>query len=626
MYRAAIVTAIIVGLSKASAQTPATPSSEPVKTVVTVTATPVESDRSTGDTTVVEPAPATNPQSMADLLRSQPSVYVSQPGVRGGPTSVSLRGGDANFTLLLLDGLPVNDITDQLGGAADLSSVLPFDIDRVEIVRGPLSAVYGSETVSGVINVISRAPEAPYARLRVVGGNFGTFESRFTTGGQKGKLQYSAGIGGVRVGEQIERDFYKAVDSGGRISWRITGAGSLSATVRLRHSDSAGFPASSGGPLYALNRKVENRTGTSGIGGLEWKHAGGRYTHRASFDAFRQLQDQDTPAVLDRIPPTFRSVPATRASTEFLRSRLNASSSRRLKGGWVTTAGMNYRHESGTNVGAIDIFGPANFSLTRNTFAPFGEVLRDGRWWSVAAGVRSDWVSGGVRRTNPRVGASVLIPRALTRVRASWGRAFKMPSFYALAQPFIGNAKLRPETSQSVDLSVEQPTRVGVLRATLYHSAYRDLVDFSPQQFRLVNRSEALAKGVDLAWTLQVKRRFLMQTHANYVSLRLKNSAEVLRDRPKWRTGMTASGTMAGIDFYAEALWVASRFDFQLPVPRLNRAPSYFVTNLGAQRQLSSRATAFVRLDNVLNRKYFEYVGFMNPGVSVRGGIDFTLW
>lgn len=622
------VSAVVLVLSlssfPAAAQT-APPAPEPVRTVVTVTATPVEKERTTGDVTVVEPAPAANPQSLADLLRAQPSLYVSQPGVRGGLTSISLRGGDTNFTLLMLDGIPVNDITDQLGGAADLSGILPFDVDRVEVVRGPLSAVYGSEAIGGVINVISRIPETPYVRLRLAGGNFGTFEGRLTAGGQSGRFQYSAGIGGTRIGQQVERDSYDAIDSGARLRWRFTDHDSLAGTVRLRRLDSAGFPASSGGPLYALNRAIETRAAASGIGGLEWQRTAGRYVHRAAFDLFQQAQDQNTPAVLDRIPPSFRTVPATVSDSDFRRSRINGSSSARLRGGWVATVGGSYRREHGENVGSIQQLGPANFTLTRNTGAVFGEAVRDGQWWSLAAGLRSDWATGGVQRTTPRIGASALIPHTRTRVRSSWGKGFKLPSFYALGQPLVGNPNLRPETSESADVSAEQPTALGVLRVNFFHASYRGLVDFSPEQFRLVNRSEAVAKGVDFQWTLLARRRIMLRAHANYVSAYLKNSTELLRERPRWRTGLNASGRWAGFDLYTEGLWVAARNDFQLPVPTLTRAGSYFVANLAAQRRISNRVSAFARLDNILNRKYYEYIGFVNPGIQVRAGLDIVI-
>lgn len=608
------------------AQTP--PKLEPVKTVVTVTARPEPVETSAADITVVdlERSPAASPQSFADILRFQPGLYIGQTGQRGGLTVVSLRGGDPNFTLFMLDGIPVNDITDQLGGTVDLSTILPVNVGRVEVVRGPMSVLHGSEAVAGVINVISTDEPKEHAALRLATGSFGDLDGGFSVGGRKGRFQYNLGIAGVRIGEQVERDSFSAIDAGGRVSSAIGSNMSIAFIFRIRRSEATGFPANSGGPKYALNRALETRAATSGIVGLEWKYSIGRWSHLISGDVFPQAQDQNTPAIFDRIPPGFRTVPATISSTTFRRTRVNGSTSLRIANRWTATLGAAYRNESGENVGSIAGFGPANYRLDRSTTALFAETVLDRRFWSAVAGVRSDWVSGGYQRISPRVGASAALPWKGARVRASWGRGFKMPSFYALAQPFIGNARLRPETSDAADAALDQKLggRLGVLSANAFRSVYGDLVDFSPQLFRLVNRSSAEARGVDFSWRLAILGAAL-QTHATYSSIHLRDSAEPLRDRPRWRSGaMLSIPIKAKTSVYGEGLWVASRFDFELPVPQRNRAPSYFVANLGARRRITDALSAYFRVDNILNRSFQEYVGFPNPGIQVRVGFDYA--
>jgi outer membrane cobalamin receptor len=203
-----------------------------------------------------------------------------------------------------------------------------------------------------------------------------------------------------------------------------------------------------------------------------------------------------------------------------------------------------------------------------------------------------------------------------------------LPSFYALAQPFIGNPQLRPETSTAVDAGLEQRVgrRFGILSANVFRSAYSGLIDFSPELFRLVNRREAIARGADFSWRLGARAGFAIQAHATYTSVHLKTSSEPLRDRPRWRTGATLSIPVgARTSLYAEGLYVASRFDFQLPVPQMGRAPSYFVADAGARHKIYDNLAAFLRIDNVLDRHFEEYVGFPNPGIQVRAGFDWTL-
>ena len=603
---------------------------EATKTVVTVTARPTAVESTAADISVIEPeeTPAASPHSLAELLRCQPALYVGQTGQRGGLTAMSLRGGDPNFTLIMIDGIPINDITDQLGGTVDLGAILPFDVGRVEVVRGPMSAIYGSEAVAGVVNMITREEPAERWNLMLDGGNFGTFEGRIGMGGRRKRVLYNLGVAGVRVGEQVERDSFDAIDSGGRIGVALSQFSWLTFTVRGRYAGATGFPANSGGPKYALDRDLETRESTSELAGVEWKHATNRWSHLVQFDLFRQGQEQNTPVIFDSLPPSFQTVPATNSQSTFQRTRVNASSSARLTRSWSGTIGVTYRRESGENVGSIAGLGPANYQLDRNIAAPFAETVMEHKLWSVVAGLRSDWIWGGFHRLSPRLGASVALPWRGARLRASWGRGFKMPSFYALAQPFIGNAQLQPETSTVVDAGLEQRLgrRSGTISANAFRSVYSGLIDFSPELFRLVNRSEAIARGADFSWRIVPRAGFAIQTHATYTSVYLKTSSEPLRDRPRWRTGMTLSLPVgARTSLYAEGLLVTSRFDFLLPVPQVSRAPFYFVANVGARCRIRDSVSVFVRINNVLDRHFEEYVGFPNPGIQARAGFDWTL-
>jgi outer membrane cobalamin receptor len=348
--------------------------------------------------------------------------------------------------------------------------------------------------------------------------------------------------------------------------------------------------------------------------GTALRHAREMWSHVVGLVVWRQTQDQDTPAILDRIPPSFSTIPPTVASTDFRRMRVNGSISAHAASGWTVTGGAVYRNEWGSSVGRLVGFGPADYRLERNTGATFAEAVMERKRWSAIAGVRSDWVTGGTHRWSPRLGASAALWKG-GRVRTSWGKAFKMPSFYALGQPFFGNPGLQPESSESEDAGIEQRLgRAGSVGASLYRTVYRQLVDFSPELFRLVNRSEAIARGIDLVWRERLSHGLAAQAHATYSSTRLVDSTERLRDRPRWRAGATlAAPAGSRTNLCAEALWVAARFDFQVPVPWMDRAPSYVTLNAAVDRRITTALSGFVRIDNLLNRKYQE------RGFPIRG-------
>ena len=602
---------------------------EPEKLVVTVTARPTPAEASGTDITVIDgqDSRAAVQPSLADLLRFEPGLHVTRNGFRGAPTWVSLRGGDPNFTLFLIDGIPVNDITDQLGGTVDLATIVPFNASRVEVVRGPVSAMYGSDAMSGVVNVVSAEDLPKNTNFSLFGGSSGLAETRLVTSGTRGRFNHSFGISATRIGEQVERDSFRMLDSGGRAGVKINSADSLAFTVRLRHSRTRDFPASSGGPLFALNRQLETRKATSGLGGIEFRHAADRWSHVLEFDYFQQGQQQDTPAILDRTPPSFRTVPAIFSDTTFSRTRVNGSSSVRLARGWSGTMGGAYRYERGDNTGFIAFLGNTNYVLGRRTGGVFAETMLERKWGSAIASLRSDWISGAYDKLSPRLAATAAMPWRTARVRISWGRGFKLPSFYAIAHPLIGNRQLKPETNDAIDAGIEQSMgqALGIVSAGLYRSVYSSLVDFSPEQFRLVNRRKAIVHGIDLAWTLR-RGSMTLQPHSTYSAARLEGTSEVLRDRPRWRAGtMFSYAFRRRATMYTDVLWVGKRFDFQVPVPQRDQAPSYLLMNAGGTYLINNSLSMAVRLDNVLNRHYQENVGFPAPGFQISMGLSYSL-
>ena len=126
---------------------------EPV--IVTATVAPTPLDQTTAPVTIIsrEQIAAQQATSVTELLRQVPGVHIDQAGARGGISSVYVRGSDPNFTVVLIDGVKVNDPTNSRGGSFDFSTLSTDNIERIEIVRGPLSAVYGSGALSGVINI-----------------------------------------------------------------------------------------------------------------------------------------------------------------------------------------------------------------------------------------------------------------------------------------------------------------------------------------------------------------------------------------------------------------------------------------------------------------------------------------
>ncbi len=139
-------------------------------------------------------------------------MHVDQVGGRGGTGSLYMRGADPNYTLVLVDGVRVNDPTNARGGSFDFSALDMADVERVEIARGPYSAVYGGDALAGVINIVTRhAPaEKGYASVDAMGGAYDTREIAVNTGGPAAGGDWNMGFSDSHEGEQVRGNEFDA--------------------------------------------------------------------------------------------------------------------------------------------------------------------------------------------------------------------------------------------------------------------------------------------------------------------------------------------------------------------------------------------------------------------------------
>jgi vitamin B12 transporter len=201
--------------------------------------------------------------------------------------------------------------------------------------------------------------------------------------------------------------------------------------------------------------------------------------------------------------------------------------------------------------------------------------------------------------------------------------AFKLPSFFALADPSVGNPNLRPEETRAIDGGITlYPGDRGIsLSFSAFRNRFEDLIDFSAESFQLVNRSVVYATGTEAEVVIPVINTVSIGGQATFVDTRIEGTTERLRDRPRWRTGWNLDWRpVPAWRLRPEIRWVSSRTDFQIPVPERDIAPRYWSSDLLVDYS-QSRITVFARAQNLTNRKYEEFVGFPNPGFSISVGM-----
>ena len=600
-------------------------------TVVTVTGEVLPLSATSASVTILsrETIEHSNAENVGDLLRQVPFLFLAQSGGNGGLTTVTLRGGKPNFTLVMIDGIPVDDISDTLGGSFDFATLSTDNVDHVEIVRGPLSSVYGSEAVDGVINVISRSGQGKQSmEVGGFGGNFEAAEGHFGSSGQIGKLGYSTSGSYFRIGEQTGNDAFHLLTGAFHSQLPIGTNKTLDTTLRYEGGHADAFPPNGGGPEFSVLRDPQHVRTAQTIAGIIFRHqAIGWWTYSLNFDVFNRDQDLSSPPILDAAKPTFRSVPAQQTANSFRRYRYGVSSNLSISSGVIAHLNLGERREEGSSDGLLAGTIPDRFTLARSTLDAGAELGYRSDRLTASFGLRYDKTPGIDGVWSPRAGVSYRLPDG-PRFRASWGKGFKLPSFFALGDQTVGNRYLRPEFSNSFDVGIsgENARRRAGWEATFFRNRYEDLVDFSPQLFRLVNRSEAITKGVELAGTLAATDSLRLGAHLAYLTWELKPSGEPLREVPHWRSGLDATWKASRRwTWRAEGLWVSQRFDFQVPVPSQEIARGYVTANLSTGYDLSDSVSAFARVENLFDLHYHEFVGFPAAGAAVHIGLNYKI-
>ena len=564
---------------------------------------------------------------IVELFREVPFVHISQTGASGGLSTATIRGGDPNFTLIMVDGIPLNDPTNILGGSFDLSSLSLDNVERIEIVRGPLSSLYGSEAMSGVINIISKRGTAkPILHLDA---NYGSFHSRRAnvyTSGKTGVLRFSGGASYADLDEQVELDSFSLGSAALAVEAQIAPESLFTITARYYSKQTSGFPENGGGPIFSILRDPKKTDGNQLALGLNYLQSLKEWWRfKIDFDYTNHEEDASSPAVLNSIPPDFNtSLPSIVSHTTFDRTRIRIGSQWERKELFASLS-LDYKGEDGSSSSLIAESFPSAFTLDRATVGASGELGFTGKTFCLSAGLRRDDPEGFSAEWSPRFGGSYLFTKPETRLRTTWGEGFKLPSFFALADPNVGNPLLRPEQSRGFDVGVEQQYRGFSFSLAYFHNSFRDLIDFSAEEFQLVNRSVAITQGAEFEAGFARSGVFSVTAYVAYLNADLQGTDEPLRDRPKWSGGIEGSWQpRAGTSLHANVLVVGDRFDFQIPVPEMNIAGSYTNVNLAFSQDISRDLKAYVRLDNLLDNDFQEFVGFPNPGFSIRAGLRYS--
>ncbi len=577
------------------------------------------------------------PSAMLEMLRHRAGLHIDQPGARGGRSSVYTRGLDPNHTIVMIDGIPLNDENNARGGSFDLATLSSIDIDRVEIIRGPASAVHGSAAIAGAINLIpKRGSEETSASVQGEGGRWGYYRGRATLSGKRGPLDLSLGGSYVDEGDPQSIGDYRGGGFLSHLGLALTDEAELRGTFRYSDAHTESFPDFSGGKDQAINREREKRDIQELDAGLRLEHAPTeRFHYSLRTMLHRRFERRDTPAIFSA--PGEVEVPAEPDTRErYLRYGLQLQGTVEVIDDLNVTIGSDLYREDGKSRGDLEGFlpGGADIDIDRMVTSPFTEI----HWTTpigvvLLAGLRVDLPESRSEEFLPRVGASYEVEQTDTKLQASWGRGFKLPSFYALARPIVGNPDLRPERSNGFDASVRQSLWDDRLNArlTYFDIDVDNLIDFNATTFRLENLASATSRGAELELTALPLETLELTVHTTYVDASGRSEGDDgslrLRNRPRWRGGFGATWSpLDSVEAHLQALFVGDSIDTAAPTgDERVRLSGYHRLDLALAWQAADWVSLFVAIDNLTDSDYEEVLGFPAVGIRPRAGIELQL-
>jgi vitamin B12 transporter len=597
---------------------------------VLVTGTLVPRQALTSSVSVLDSAQiqALNKTTVADLLKTLPGLLVEEQGGPGGLTAVSIRGGESNFTLVLVDGVAVNDPTNFRGGGFDFANLNPNMVDRIEVVRGAQSAIYGSDALSGVINIITRRPQAGHQQeVHAEVGQDDYSDVGVTALGSAEDFNYTLALAGRDEGEPVPGSTRNTDSANVRLGWHAAPAQELTAGYRYLDGNRSTYPEQSGGPTYAVYDALDRSDYTEDILSLGWSAQWSPLWRSAlTANQFEHDERYHSPGIF----PYFE-VPPNAADTNFTRDQVQWLNTLRAAPGYEVNVGADYRKEDGQSRGYLEFFGARNttdYALDRDTRSVFADISATPLQALLLHGsLRHDNPEGFESETSAQTGVKYSLAGGVS-LAANWGEAYKLPSFLALGHPLVGNPDLLPEQGESWDLGVDWAVSDTLdLGATWFDNDFRDLVDFDAETFRNVNRNRVQTSGVELQAHWQALTALSMRSQATYTDIDVKNEDTVLTGRPQWSTSVVIQCQIAplwstALDYrYSGQQWAASRHTGTLVTEELN---DYHRLDWVLHWQLAPAWKVQLSVDNLLDENYATAVGFDAPQREIRLGVKFS--
>jgi vitamin B12 transporter len=622
----------------ASAQVASDQAQQLPQIVVTPDLVPTPENEVASSITVITAAEmdAKQERTVPDALEDVPGLNVVQTGGPGGTTSVYMRGANANQTKVYIDGIDVSDPSSP-DGSFDFGQLLTSGIDRIEILRGPQSGLYGSSAIGGVINIITTSGEGPpHAYGTIEAGSFGTLNEMTGVSGSVSRFTYSFNFAHfstldtdvtpaylVPPGRPLNPDSYDNRSLSLKVGAQLTDnfdvgfvAHDIESKLFTTSDDFIGPEA-----IQSINGNQELFTRTFGhlvlLDGRFDQTLGLAYTdyHRTFLDPNPASDDFD-PYNGDRV-------------------KVDYQGNLTIVPGEIATLGAQHELDELNDPTSLSggLSSPG-FAASVTDDAVFAELQSSiGQRFFNSANVRFDHNDQFGNAVTYRIAPAFLIPETGTKLKASLGTGFNAPSLEELYDNFppffFANPNLQPERSIGYDAGFEQTLLAGKASfgATYFHNNIHDLIEIVTNAAFVgtyANVDEATTEGAEAFVALHPWEPLTLRADYTYTHAEDDTLDEPLLRRPRNKASLsgiwqaTSKAQLSATVIYVSS-WYDNNRDFTNLTPIA--VPGYVLVNLAGSYDLGHGVSIFGRIDNALNWHYEDPLGFDRPGIGFFGGM-----
>ena len=604
----------------------------PVETdPVVVTATRIEekvSEQASSVSVVTrEEIELKHPSVAAEVLQGIPGVVVQESGSPGNLANIRIRGGASNGTLVMIDGFPLNGPSN---GQFDISSLPLVGFDRIEVVRGAQSALYGSNAMFGVVNFIpKKAGEGARTGVGLAGGSFSTF-------GWNGHGQWGNRQGGLTLGASgflsdgnLPNDHTDIVSFLGTGDYRIGEKNRVHA-ILLSTDESKEIPVTDRG--FDPNARKKRR---DLLAGVRWEIDMTRsFTLSLSAAGFHESLDVSFPAA-----PTTTIVEAytTKSRRGFLRAE------GRYSAGPVSNTffGVEYNKDHSTDdtyyfdssfpVSPFNPFidNPSASTINRSVYLQ--EELRFGKGTGASIGGRIDGNSEAGTKISPRAAVFKELGKSGLKLRAAYGRGFRFPTLFEKHGKY-GNPDLVPEWADTYEAGADYRTPEGkaVFSGTYFYQNMHNQISY--QGTNKTTNLDAISRGVESIATWWLHPSVATTISYTYTNSFDKHNGREIIGVPSQR-GMLSLLVAPASGFEGQLSWrvESDQLDYAPTDWIPGKRPGYGVVDIYARRTISKPApewneiSLFGKVQNLLNRDYEERKGYPSPGINFLLGAELSI-